>query len=113
MSGDNMLLACKDSGVVFAQLDVSGNGFDFKEVYLNGRAAEKSIKFDAFSALKFYTLTNNHEVLTCDLASANKSPENIRLNTTQPTGLALNTLMSSVGAVIDSQGVVEMLSNQI
>jgi len=109
VSGDSVLLAAKDTGVVHAQLAENGASFDFKEVYLVGRAAEKSLKFDPFSASsKFYALTNAHEVLYVELGSASKTPEHIRLNTTQPNEIALNTLMPNVGAVIDSQGVVEM-----
>lgn len=107
VNSENVLSSVKDFGVVYSKISDSDK-FEFKEVYMKGLEAEKSIKFDHFDESKFYSITNKNDLLVGDLENPAKSPSTVKLHVARPIELALNKQAPTTAAVIDAQGVIEM-----
>lgn len=104
---DHILTSVKDFGIVYSKIS-DDDQVEFKDVYMKGLGAEKSIKFDNFIESKFYAITNKNEILVGDLVNANRVPINVKLNAAQPIELAISKIAPSIAAVIDNQGIIEM-----
>ena len=104
---NSILTSVKEFGVVLSEIQADDT-IIFKEVYMRGMEAEKVVKFDHYDPKTFYAITNNSELFAGDFDHPNKIPDKIKLNAARPLELSLNHLIPSIGAVIDSQGVIEM-----
>ena len=107
VSNGNILTSVKDFGIVYSKLN-DNDTFEFKEVYMKGLEAEKSIKFDYFDIGKFYSITNKNDILVGNLESPLKPPNNVKLHVARPIEMALNKQAPNIAAVIDAQGIIEM-----